>query len=313
MIGVYAPFGLIVMGVLLRQWWKDQEAMWEGLERLSYYLLLPCLLILSLQTSPPPLLHGGLVVGALLLTTAILTAVVVGLYRAGWVAPGHWTSVLQGSVRFSNYLFISIAEAWYGATGIAWVAGISCWMIIATNSLAVAACLLDPSQRWGEEQSRSRWPMLWSMLWRNPLILSCLIGLGLQHLDWSVPDLPAKIMSWLGSGALPMSLLCVGAGLRLQEIGSYKVSLGLASGLKFLAFPVLTHGISQWLGIPMDSPDYALIMVYAVLPCAGNAYILAKQLGGHARLMAAIITTQTLGAIASVTVLTAWLARSLDG
>ena len=51
--------------------------------------------------------------------------------------------------------------------------------------------------------------------------------------------------------------------------------------------------------------------VYAALPTASNAYIMARQMGGDAPLMASLVTWQTLLAAATVPLvmqLPAWLA-----
>ena len=42
-------------------------------------------------------------------------------------------------------------------------------------------------------------------------------------------------------------------------------------------------------------------ILYAAMPTAGNAYILARQMGGDAEVMASIITVTTLVSVISIT------------
>ncbi|MEN9434018.1 MAG: hypothetical protein RLZZ422_1607 [Pseudomonadota bacterium] len=53
----------------------------------------------------------------------------------------------------------------------------------------------------------------------------------------------------------------------------------------------------------------SVVVIMAALPTASSAYILARQLGGNADLMAAIITLQTLAALLTLPLLL-WLLTS---
>lgn len=65
-----------------------------------------------------------------------------------------------------------------------------------------------------------------------------------------------------------------------------------ASLIKLLLLPLLAFGLAQlW---SLDAMTTGVIMVFAAVPTATSAYILARQMGGDAELMAAIITAQTL-------------------
>ena len=44
----------------------------------------------------------------------------------------------------------------------------------------------------------------------------------------------------------------------------------------------------------IDDTARSVGMLYSALPCASTAYILSKQMGGDADLMASIITTTTV-------------------
>jgi predicted permease len=59
--------------------------------------------------------------------------------------------------------------------------------------------------------------------------------------------------------------------------------------------PLLAMALSPLLGL--NSQAQAVLVLFAAMPTATSAYILSRQLGGDAPLMAAVITAQTLVAM----------------
>lgn len=98
--------------------------------------------------------------------------------------------------------------------------------------------------------------------------------------------------------ALPVGLLAVGAGLQLQALRAAGAAFVWSSVLKLMLLPVLTWLMADGLGL--DHSAQQVLTLYAALPTAASAYILARQLGGSAELMAGIITGQTLLAMLSL-------------
>ena len=60
---------------------------------------------------------------------------------------------------------------------------------------------------------------------------------------------------------------------------------------KMLIFPVTAFALSFRLGL--DGMPAILLILYGTVPTAASSYSLARQMGGDATLMAAIITIQT--------------------
>jgi predicted permease len=83
------------------------------------------------------------------------------------------------------------------------------------------------------------------------------------------------------------------AALLRRDIGVWT-----ANGIKLVAMPALVLALASLVGLDPVSRDVALL--FAALPTATSAYILARQLGGDAELMAALITSQTLLAMLSL-------------
>ena len=75
----------------------------------------------------------------------------------------------------------------------------------------------------------------------------------------------------------------------------------VSSMAKLVGFPLLTAGLALLLGLEGMMVQVAILL--AALPTATSSYILARQLGGDAPLMAGIISGQTLLAMVTIPLL----------
>lgn len=102
-------------------------------------------------------------------------------------------------------------------------------------------------------------------------------------------------MDILGGAASPLSLLAVGASLQLKMKAQQKYAISLAICLKLFLMPVITLAFISVFGL--KGPAVAVAILYSTLPCEGNSYILARQMGGETDSMASIITFSTLASM----------------
>ena len=102
----------------------------------------------------------------------------------------------------------------------------------------------------------------------------------------------------LGSAALPIGLMAVGAGLRL---GALREAPGLASALlviRHAVLPLLALVLVRWAGL--DAVQQTIAVAFAALPTAASAYVLAVRMGGRGDYVAGLITVSTLLGMVSV-------------
>ncbi|HSR72536.1 MAG TPA: AEC family transporter, partial [Kiloniellales bacterium] len=85
-------------------------------------------------------------------------------------------------------------------------------------------------------------------------------------------------------------------------------TVAVAAGLKLLAVPALLAWVCQAFGVTGTAAFAAIL--FGATPSAPSAYILARQLGGDARLMASILTVQTLLAIVTLPLVLGLLAQT---
>jgi predicted permease len=132
---------------------------------------------------------------------------------------------------------------------------------------------------------------------KNPLIWACAIGIAVNVTHLPLPKLWHDVADALGRSSLGIGLLVTGAGLHLE--GLLRPSLAAASAvfLKLVLMPVLALALALAFGIA--GPSLVVVAVCSAVPTSSSAYVMARQMGGDAPLLAQIITLQTI--LAAVT------------
>lgn len=286
---------VILLGVGLRHWRAAPEGLFPAMEWFSFYIAFPALLFngtARLQLSGGQLRDLAL---ATLLPTLLLAALLAGALMLPFVArrlprPSR-SSVMQGAIRPSSYFGLAVANLLFPpeVVGLTMLALAICLPVL--NVIAILALAA-----WGEGQASLA--RILAALARNPIILSTLAGLG-ANLSGLVPTgIAASILDMLGSPALALGLLCVGGGLELRFGNIRPLALLLTSALKLLVLPLMAVLLCRQLGTSAAVAQAACF--FAALPAASNAYIMARQMGGDAPLMAGLVTWQALLAAATV-------------
>jgi len=127
---------------------------------------------------------------------------------------------------------------------------------------------------------------------RNPLIWACAVGLVLNVLHAPLPKLWHEVADSLGRSSLAIGLLVTGAGLQLEGLFRPRSAAAIGVVLKLILMPALAIGLA--LAFRLDGPDLAIVAVCSAVPCSSSAYVLAREMGGDAPLLAQIITLQTM-------------------
>lgn len=284
-------FLLIVTGYALRRGGIPSEEFWLLNDRLVYFVLMPALFFVRI--SEADLSDPDLIPFAATLYGGFFAAVMAGTAMAvllRYPAP-QATSILQGAGRFNTFIALAVAEALYGHPALQ-LAVLGAAVLVPVVNLTVVGlfAVLMPrpggSVLWGAVRS----------LATNPLILSILAAGVVNKLGLAPIPVLQDTLSVLGQAALPIMLLCVGASLKLRGLRADLLPMGLAAMGKLVLFPAVILGLALVLGLPPLTAQVALI--YGALPTGVAAYTLARQLGGDAPLMAAMITVQTLLAFA---------------
>lgn len=285
--GALGPlFLLILLGAAIGYGRWPNADFWPQMERLIYFVLFPAMLVSTLATADVSQVPVGRL--ALVLLGAMgLFGLGLWYFRA-WLrlSPAAFTSVFQGAVRFNTYVGVAGAAALHGSLGATTAAVAVAIMVPVVNVMCVASFVAA-----GTLGSASLGKSALALA-KNPLILACLAGIALNLTGLGLPGWSQDTLELLGGAALPLGLVAVGVALRPAALLRFDRGVVATNSIKLLLMPAFVLCLAWALGLDAVSRDVALL--FSALPTATSAYILARQLGGDAEMMAAIITGQTL-------------------
>ncbi len=286
-------FALIALGLLVCRYTALNRPVWDGTERLVYYLLFPALLFNTIVRSP---LQPGAMLrfGAVGVTiTALGIAMAYALARLPGVDARLHASGAQTAFRFNSYVALALAERLAGAQGLAWQALLLALCVPLANVAAVW-----PLARHGGHG-------LLKELARNPLIVATVAGLAVNLTGWRLPELAALTLTRVGAAALPLGLMAVGAGLRFGALREAPWLAGGFMAIRHLLRPAAAVAMVIARGLP--AAQQSVLVAFAAMPTASSAYVLAARMGGNGSYVAGLVTVSTLLAMPGLPLaLAAW-------
>lgn len=288
---ILPDFLLIALGVVLLRRFRFSPEFFQGAEKLVYYVLFPALLFHSITRTPLSLSEAW----TLLLAAAALIA--AGTVLAWMALPilkpdlRRHASVTQCAFRFNTYLGMSLASAIAGPSGVTVMALLVGFSVPMANMVAVTVL------------ARGQQGRVWIELLKNPLILATVFALA-----WNLLGLPLSgplevALSRLGACALGIGLLCVGATLSVQGARQAGPLIAWMAAIKLMALPLVAL-LAGWL-LQMSAIERQMVLVFAALPTASSAHVLAARMGGDSRLVA---LTMSIGTILAGFTIPFWLA-----
>ena len=277
--GVVPVFFLIAIGYGLRKSDFLPDATWRPIEKLSINLLYPGFLIPAIWNADLSGASAGAAGGS-----AVTAVLIVGAL-----------TVFQGTIRWNSFVFLPVIQSVYGAEGLALAAVMIACIIPVTNIACVAVLA-----RWGTDQHGVSPLALAKAMLANPILVACLTGLALNVLH--VPPIPgiSDTLKLLGGAALPLGLIVAGAGLSFAEVARRKWTVVGVTVVKLMVMPPLMWGLCVLYG--GDELAQATALLCGAAPGAAAAYLLARQMGGDAPLMAGIIALTTVGSALGIPV-----------
>lgn len=279
-------FGLILIGYFFKRIKFPSHEFWPQADKLTYYILMPALLIYELSNASLDSKNSFSFVMAALLAIFFTMIILIIINKIKPTNASSFTSVIQGGIRFNTYVFLALSGAIFGKEGLVLSAIILTFTIPFINVLCITIFALYVSN------DKLNFLYLIKSIITNPLIVACVIGGTINFIGIEFPVVINNTLAILSKAALPMGLLSVGFGLVIKEISSFKSELIISSFAKHLIMPILIFVFAKY--FELDNMMISILVLFAVLPTAPSSFILARQLGGNMGLMSSIITVQTL-------------------
>lgn len=294
-------FFLVLGGYLGQRSGRLDASLRSGLERIGYHVFLPALLFQNLASAAAP---SATVLPLLVLTVVGILAASAAMLlwcRLAGTPHAQVGPLVQASMRFNNFLGFSLLLPLFGETGLAAGAMVSTFAVIAANTVSVTVLLVHAGK--GPPSPRR----LAVELARNPLIQASAAGLLCKAIGLDLPKPVVHTLTMLGQAGIVTGLIVVGAALAAApNVYVPMRSLLPPSAIKFALLPGLAFVLARLLGL--EPTIAAAITMFFALPTAPASYLLARQLGADAELMAGLIVAQSvlaLGVLPLVVLLTA--------
>ena len=296
---------LILLGWALRRAEFAPEAFWTGLDRLTYFILLPCLIVNGLSGANLDELPVGdavLAAGAGVLAAVVLMHAVRRLVAP---KPGAYGALVQCGLRGNNYPVLAIVVTLFDDVGLSAFALSLIAFVPLTNLISVIALVRTGSGKGAAANALG--PIVREIL-LNPILIAVALGLAINVADTGIPGPADTILEVLGRAALPLGLLAAGASLAFDAAPAGRRAVAAAVAVKLLLLPGLVLIALEILGV---GGTYATaLLVYAAAPGPVSAQALARQLRGDAKTAAAMVATQTAASVATLP-FWLWLAAAL--
>ena len=280
-------FILIVIGWGVRAGGVISAEGFGWVNRFGYFVLYPAFLFNLSSNADLQAGEAGKFVLGLLLGFAVMFALALALKPIFFRDEGPaFTSVLQGSVRWNGFVLLAAAPALYGPAGPHLIGIAFGPLVLVVNFVCVLVLA-----RWGDNGANSLRAIV-DQIVANPLILGCGAGLLAQLFHFRASGSLATVINLLGAAAMPIAIVCVGSGLDFRAVRAARVKVATASFFKLIAAPAVMWAAATLVGAPPLAA--AVAAGVGSTPTAAAGYTLAREMGGDAQLMAAIITATTL-------------------
>ena len=250
-------FVIIICGYAFKRSGFPGDDFWPGTERIVYYFLYPALLFSSSAGASWEFFSVASMVWAILAAMFVMSGFLLLLRPRLTGNDASFTSVFQGSLRFTSYIGFAAAFSLFGDKGLYLAAVFITVMIPVVNILCVMVLV-----RYGGQ--KGSWYWIFTTVIKNPLILACLAGMAFNLLGLQLPEMAANFTTIIGRGSLPLGLLAVGASLQMTSIKKAGKEVLYASLLKLLLMPLL-----MWLSctlLEVDRLSTAVAVLFAACP-----------------------------------------------
>ena len=263
--------------------------------RVTYWLAVPCLIFLKISAAPFRQVFRPEWIGAALVAIVVVWAAAMALAPLLGLRGGSRGTFAQASVH-ANLGYVGLAVAYYalGDRGLQ-VAGVfAAFFMLANNVLSVLALASTGGTRVSPA-------LLARRIVLQPVILGSLTGLVWSWYQLPMPTLIGETIRILGSMALPLALLLIGADLGVRALRHPAPAL-TALGIKNLVLPALGCALLTFAGAG-GLPRAAAVVLLAA-PSATLTLIMGREMGGDTALAS---TSISLSTFASALTLPVWL------
>lgn len=292
LLGVLPIFALIFLGWGIKVLKFIPEPSWPPIERMAYFVFYPGFLLPATWGADFSSASAGALSLATIGAMGAMALAVLAIRPLLKIDGPAFTSVFQGCLRWNSFVFLPLVISLFGAEGAGLAAIVLGALIPAINVICVLVLA-----KWGEGQGGGLKQSLLGLA-RNPVLWACGVGLLLNVLRVPRPEVVMSTLTLLSDAALAVGLLTAGGGLSFTYAVSRPWLIGSVSLAKLIVLPIMMWGLCRLLG--GDQLTQGIALACGSAPGAAASYVLARQMGGDARLMAGIVAFTTAASLVTI-------------
>ncbi len=293
-------FLTILIGAVLRSIQFVRDDQWAAVDHICYYILFPAIIVKEIAGADFTGLPVARMAISLMLGVGLMSALLLVLRRPVSTVltlnGSQFSSLFQGATRWHTFIALAIVPPLFGIEALALAAVAAAAMTPLLNVINVGVLGV---------YAAGKPPKLTALLiaiLKNPFVISCVVGILFQFSGVRPPKAAIDVLDIIGKGALGLALLAAGAGLRFDQLRATGGTAALATVLKLTIMPLFVFALTQMLGVT-GTPQHVAVICSAV-PTGSGAYVLARQMGGDAPLVASILTLQVIVAALTLPLVT---------
>lgn len=291
-LGAVIPIvAILLLGKLISRTSVLSAEGWLGLESITYFVLFPALIVSKLAVADFSSVDWRM--PTVLIGAQCVVAVVSFILAKVLSQPENRIGVLiQSGVRWNTFIALAFAQDILGPMGVALIAVAAAAMVPTSNLISILALVRFAN-------SGIKFLGILKQVVMNPLILAFVLGLSLNQLGIGLHPSFLSFLEILAQAAIALGLLATGSHIQFRDGGAPLATIFGWSLLRLLALPLIAGSLAVALGTP--ALIVMIILIATAVPTASNGTILARKLGGDARLAANLIALQTLLAVVTMT------------
>lgn len=289
----FPVFAMVLLGVALKRLKWIDSAFVNTSSALVFRGAMPTLLFLSLvdadmsQAIIPDLM-------AYLALATVASFLLIWWWATRRVAFEDRGVYVQAAFRGNGGIIgLALAASMYGQFGLSTGSVLVATIIPLYNVLAVIVLA------WYQPQARTGWRSIVLKIVKNPLILSVVAGLAFAASGLSLPGWLHTSGEYFANLALPLALISIGGTMSMTAIREASGAALGASLIKMVSMPAAAVLIA-WL-VGFEGRELVLLFLFLGSPSAAASFVMARAMGGNARLAANTVAMTTLASSVTIT------------
>ncbi|MFO1130026.1 MAG: AEC family transporter [Rickettsiales bacterium] len=291
---IFPIFFILILGFFLKnskQKENFKEDFWIGLEKLLFNILFPATLIGNIGASKIEQIVIFKMLLVLIVGIFIIFFICILIKKKLSINNEQFTSILQGSIRYNTYIFLSIAGSFFNNEKLMLAANLSAYMIIFMNIASIAMFNIYLNA------GNIRLFIVLKNIFQSPMIIASILALLIREFNIEINQGILNSLIFLGNASFCIAYLIIGSALRFNMKDNI-IFILIANFLKLIIFPLIVFLLLKIIILPKDAHNICIL--FSAVPTAANAQIMSRAFGGDYRLMSDIASVGLLSSLGTM-------------